>query len=63
MKYENLAIITPSFGDFKVLAFISGNSKAEVIRNVKADLGWNIRNNGLVSIDHEDFPKKINSNK
>lgn len=63
MKYENLAVVVPSNGDFKVLAFVSGNSKSEVIRNVKEDKNYNIRNNGLVSIDHEDFPKKINSNK
>jgi hypothetical protein len=54
-KYENLAVVVPAFGDFKVLAFVSGNSKAEVIRKVKSNS--NIR--GLVSIDHEDFPQKV----
>lgn len=63
MKYEKLAVVAPAFGDFKVLAFVSGNSKAEVIRKVKEDSGYSIRNNGLVSIDHEDFHNKINSNK
>lgn len=63
MKYENLAVIIPSNGDFKVLAYVSGDSKAEVLRKVKEDRNYNIRNNGLVSIDHEDFPNKINSNK
>ena len=62
MKYEKLAVITEIFGDFKVLAFVSGNSKSEIIRKVKEDSGYNIRGNGMVSIDHEDFPKKINSN-
>jgi len=60
-KYENLAVTIQANGDFKVLAFVSGNSKAEVIRKVKSNI--NIRNNGLVSIDHEDFTKRINSNK
>ena len=60
-KYENLAVTIQANGDFKVLAFVSGNSKAEVIREVKSNI--NIRNNGLVSIDHEDFTKRINSNK
>ena len=64
MKYQNLAVVVPAFGDFKVLAFVSGDSKAEVIRNLKSDsIVLNIRNNGLVTIDHEDFPNKINSNR
>ncbi len=61
MKYENLAVTIPANGDFKVLAFVSGNSKSDVIRKIKENI--NIRNNGLVSIDHDDFYKKINSNK
>ena len=61
MKYENLAVTIPANGDFKVLAFVSGNSKSDVIRKIKENI--NIRNNGLVSIDHDDFHKKINSNK
>ena len=61
MKYENLAVTVPANGDFKVLSFVSGNSKSEVIRKIKENI--NIRNNGLVTIEHEDFPKKINSNK
>ena len=61
MKYENLAVIVPANGDFKVLAFVFGKSKSDVIRKIKENI--NIRNNGLVSIDHDDFPKKINSNK
>lgn len=61
MKYENLAVTVPANGDFKVLAFVSGNSKSDVIRKIKENI--NIRNNGLISIDHYDFPKKINSNK
>ena len=61
MKYENLAVTVPANGDFKVLAFVSGNSKSDVIRKIKENI--NIRNNGLVRIDHDDFHKKINSNK
>ncbi len=60
-KYENLEVTIQVNGDFKVLAFVSGNSKAEIIREVKSNI--NIRNNGVVSIDHEDFTKRINSNK
>lgn len=62
-KYEKLAVVTECFGDFKVLAYVSGNTKAEVIRKVKEDSGYNIRRNGLVSIDHPDFPQRINSNR
>lgn len=61
MKYENLPVCVPAFGDFKVLAYVSGNSKAEVIRKVKAN--QNVRGNGLVTIDHEDFPERVNTNK
>lgn len=63
MKYENLAVVTKAFGDYKALAFVSGNSKAEVIRNIKsAPVRYNVRMQGLIYIDHEDFPNAINSN-
>ena len=57
MKYENLAVVTVAFGDYMVLAFVSGNSKAEVIRRVKANP--NLMGKGIVEIDHPDFSKKI----
>lgn len=63
MKYENLAIVTKFAGDFKVLAFVSGNSRAEIIRNVKNKHRLNVRMQGLIWIDNEDFPHAINSNK
>lgn len=62
LKYERLPIVTKSVGDYKTLAFVSGNSKAEVIRKVKTDHRYNVRMQGLIYIDHEDFPNAINSN-
>ena len=38
MKYENLAVTVPANGDFKVLAFVSGNSKSDVIRKIKENI-------------------------
>lgn len=59
MKYEDLAVVTKSgFGDYKVLAFVSGNSKAEVIRKIKsAPVRYNVRMHGLIWVDHEDFQR------
>lgn len=64
LKYEDLAVVTKSaFGDYKTLAFVSGNSKSEVIRKVKsAPVRYNVRMQGLIYIDHEDFHNAINSN-
>lgn len=63
MQYENVAVVKKDQDDYKVLCFVSGKSKAEVIRNVKkGNNRVNIRNNGKVWIDHPDFPNAINSN-
>lgn len=61
LKYENLPVVCRAFGDYKTLAFVSGNTKAEIRKEVKAK-ALNIRGNGLVWIDNPDFPKAINSN-
>ena len=64
MKYEDVSIVCRSQGDYKVLAFVSGKSKAEIIRKVKsAPIRYNVRMNGMVWIDHPDFTSGINSNK
>lgn len=60
-KFENIAVVTKAFGDYKVLAFISGNTKSEVIQKMKNNL--NIRMNGIVWLQDERFPKGFNSNK
>jgi alpha-D-ribose 1-methylphosphonate 5-triphosphate synthase subunit PhnL len=69
MKYENLTVVTKAFGDYKMLGTVSGNTKSEILRKVKAN--YNFRNNGLIYIDHAngliyidhaDFPKGLNSN-
>lgn len=62
MKYENLAVVTKAFGDYKTLCFVSGNSKAEIIRKVKNDQRLNVRMNGIIYIDDPNFTKGINSN-
>ncbi len=57
MKYEDLAVVTEAFGDYMVLAFVSGNSKAEVTRKVKSKP--NLMGKGVVEIDHPAFSQKI----
>lgn len=60
-KYNRIAITTKAFGDYKVLAFVSGNSIAELKRVAKAH--YSVRNNGLVSFEVEDRTFCMNSNK
>jgi hypothetical protein len=64
-KYERVAVVCKAQGDYKVLAFLSGNSKAELIRKMKSNLY--VRNNGFVWFDGaEDLglpTKAFNSNR
>ena len=53
-KYESVAILNKKGA---VIMFVSANSKAELIRQAKANSF--LRGSGLVSIDNEDFTKKI----
>lgn len=53
-KYESVAILNKKGA---VIMFISGNSKAELIRQAKAN--YSLRGSGLVTIDNENFTRKI----
>lgn len=64
-KYDSIPVIcksTSDLSDFVVLCYVSGNSRAEVMRDLRKKR-FNVVNRGFIHIDHPDFSQKINSNR